>query len=218
MTTPETPPPDQSPGAISGAKSLEPDRAIGQPPSGSNSFESYMQKGTAPQGTQGTGSAPSPMDIARPTNMQTTGPTLTTLQDQARTAQDTLGTVKQQLDTPNLKLKRSQAHLLKNKLTDSQTYARAAADKIGVETPKTQVPAQGGPLERFIYYVNDGENQFDAIHAKLQEMSASGKQLNAGDMMFMQVKMNLAQQEIEYSSTLLSKVISSITTIMNIQL
>ena len=37
-------------------------------------------------------------------------------------------------------------------------------------------------------------------------------------MLLLQAKMNLAQQEIEYSSTLLSKVMSSITTLMGIQL
>ena len=44
------------------------------------------------------------------------------------------------------------------------------------------------------------------------------EQLNPGEMMAVQVKMGLAQQEIEYTSTLLSKVIQSITQIINTQL
>ena len=216
MTAPSSPLPDQSPDKITPSKSLEPDQAIRQSQSGT-SFESHMQKGTPPQGTPQAAGSPNPMQIARPSNMQMGTPSMDSLTMQAKTAQDSLGTVEQQIKTPNLKLKRSQAHLLKNKLTDAQEYSRAAAAKLGVETPPMKPPS-GGMLDRFLGYINDGQDQFVAIQSKLAEMSASGKQLDAGDMMLMQAKMNVAQQEVEYSSTLLSKVISSITTIMNIQL
>jgi hypothetical protein len=137
---------------------------------------------------------------------------------QAQTAQDTLGAVHKQLQTPNLQLKRSQSHLIRNKLTDAREYSRAASAKLGVETPPMQTPDESGAIARFLAYINDGQDQFAAIQKKLQEMAASGEQISAGDMMILQSKMALAQQEIEYSSTLLSRVTSSITTIMGIQL
>jgi len=158
------------------------------------------------------------MEITRPSTMQTAGPSIDTLLAQAKVAQDSLGTVQQQLNTPNLKLKRSQAHLLKNKLTDAQTYTRSVAAKLGVEAPPMQTPTGSGVLERFLGYVGDGQDQMAAVQNKLQEMASSNQQLNAADMMLVQAKMNIAQQEIEFSSTLLSKVISSITTVMGIQL
>lgn len=221
MTTPFAPPPDKSPDRITPPKSIEPDQATWKPPVGS-SFESYVQKGTAPltPGTSAGPSPPSPMDVSRTANFQTptAPPSLDSLIAQSRAAQDGLGTVQQQLTTPNLRLKRSQLHLLRNKLVDAQSYSRSAAAKLGVETSPMQMPTGGGPIDRFLAYVNDGQNQFVAMQKKLDEMSQSGQQLNAGDMMLLQSKMSIAQQEIEYSSVLLSRVISSITTIMGIQL
>ncbi len=214
MTTPpESPSPDRSPDRITPAKSTEADQTIRQPPGGVG-FESHMQRGAKPATEAG---APTPMEAARPSAMQAASPTVNTLLAQANTAQDSLGIVRQQLKTPNLKLKRSQAHLLKNKLTDAQTYSRAVAAKLGVETAAAN-PSTGGILERFLGYVGDGQNQMEAVQSKLQEMASSNQQLSAADMMLIQAKMNIAQQEIEFSSTLLSKVISSITTIMGIQL
>lgn len=217
MTIPETPSPDKSPDRITGAKPLEADQAIRQSSKGTG-FESYMQQGSAPKGTTETPGALTPMDITRPSNMRMEGPTTNSLLAQAKVARDSLGTVEGQLNTPNLKFKRSQAHLLKNKLTDAQTYSRTAAAKLGVETPPMKPPAGSSPLDRFLSYVGDGQDQFLAIQKKLQDMAAAGKPIHPADMMLVQSKMALAQQEIEYSSTLLSKVISSITTIMGIQL
>ncbi len=216
MTIPETPSPDKSPDRITPSKALEADQAIRQPPSGQG-FQSYMQKGASPASATTPGS-PTPMELSRSMTTQTGTPTVPSLLAQAQTAQDTLGTVHQQFQTPNLQLKRSQAHLLRNKLNDAREYSRAASAKLGVETPAMKSPAEPGVISRFLAQINDGQDQFTAIQNKLQEMSSSAHQLSAGDMMILQSKMALAQQEIEYSSTLLSRITSSITTIMSIQL
>jgi hypothetical protein len=215
VTIPETPSPDKSPDRITPSKAMEADQAIRQPSSGQN-FQSYMQKGASPtsSATQG----PNPMELSRSMTTQTGTPTVPSLLSQAQTAQDTLGTVHKQLQTPNLQLKRSQAHLLRNKLNDAKEYSRSASAKLGVETPPMKAPSESGAISRFLAQINDGQDQFTAIQNKLQEMSASGQQLSAGDMLILQSKMGLAQQEIEYSSTLLSRITSSITTIMSIQL
>ena len=158
------------------------------------------------------------MDITRGAAMQTAGPNLDSILAQARTAQDTLGTVQKQLNTQGLKLRRSQTHLLKNKLTDAQGYIRQAGGKLGVDAGPMKPPPGATSLERFIAYVNDGQDQLVQVQKRLKEMAAKGQQMNAAEMLSVQVKMNLAQQEIEYSSTLLAKVIDSIKQMMNIQL
>ena len=150
--------------------------------------------------------------------MQTAGPNLDSILAQARTAQDTLGTVQKQLNTQGLKLRRSQTHLLKNKLTDAQGYIRQAGGKLGVDAGQMKLPPGATSIERFIAYVNDGQDQLVQVQKRLKEMAAKGQQMNAAEMLSVQVKMNLAQQEIEYSSTLLAKVIDSIKQMMNIQL
>lgn len=214
MTTPETPSPDKSPDRITPSKALEPDQVIRQP--SGQGFQSYMEKG-APSRVATTPAGPTPMELSR-VAAQTNAPNLDSLIGQSKTVQDTLGSVHKQLNTPNLQLKRSQAHLLRNKLNDAREYSRSAAGKLGIESPPMKAPEGPGMIARFLAYINDGQDQFAAIQTKLQEMSSSGQQISPGDMMILQSKMALAQQEIEYSSTLLSRVTSSITSIMSIQL
>jgi flagellar hook-basal body complex protein FliE len=73
-------------------------------------------------------------------------------------------------------------------------------------------------VARFIAMINDGQDQLAQVQAQLKKMSADGTSVNPGDMMSVQVKMGLAQQEISYTSTLLGKVIQSITQLMSTQL
>ncbi|HLB52331.1 MAG TPA: hypothetical protein VJK48_01305, partial [Chlamydiales bacterium] len=136
-------------------------------------------------------------------------------------AQDGLGVVEDQLHTlkgAKVQMKRSQSNLLKNKLTNVRETGANVAEKIGANPKAMTHPKEGGALEKFLTYVGDGQNQFIAIQDKLKELSASDKPINPADMLLVQTKMGIAQQEIEYSSTLLGKVMTSMTTIMNIQL
>ncbi len=142
MTTPTTPPPDQSPDKIASGKAVEPTGkpVVTQQPSG---FQAYMEGGpkTPPGVTPGAPSGPTPMDLSRGSAYPSGTPTFDSLQAQAKTTQDTLGTVGQQLNEPNLKLKRSQSHLLRNKLSDANSYIRTAGDKIGADASPKNMPS-----------------------------------------------------------------------------
>ncbi len=214
-------PPDKSPDRITPGQSLGPtDKPItpGQAPSG---FESYMQgtnQAKTPQGTPPQAGGPSPMDVARGPAISSAGVSYDSLLAQAKTTQDTLGTVEKQVKDQKLKLKRSQSHLIKQKLGDANSYIRAAGSKLGLQLPEEKMPAGLSGISRFIAMVNDGQDQIAQVQKKLKELSAKGEQVSPSDMMSIQVKMGLAQQEIEYTSTLLSKVIQSLTQIMNTQL
>lgn len=213
--------PDKSPDRITPGKALEPSSGTTPQKAPTKDFQSFMQ-GESPSAARGQVSqaskTPSPAEITRGTTFQTAGPSFDSILAQAKTARDSLGTVETQLKEPNLKLKRSQTHLIKNKLTDANEYIRAAAGKVGVNGAPMKTPSGGSPLERFLAYVNDGQDQLVQVQQKLKELSAKGQQLNAADMLAVTVKMNLAQQEIEYSSTLLGKVIDSIKQMINVQL
>jgi len=208
---------DKSPDRIFGSKPLEP---AGTTPQTPKDFQPYMRgsPATIPGQAPTPPSGPTPMDLAQGPPQPNTIPSIATILSQAKTTQDTLGTVHKQLNTQNLKLRRSQAHLIKNKLTDAQGYLRQAGAKLGVELPPMQVPSGTSALGRFVAYVNDGQNQLIEVQQKLKNMAAAGQHISAAEMLSVTVKMNLAQQEIEYSSTLLAKVIQSITQIMQIQL
>ncbi len=203
--------PDSSPSSITPSKAVEP---AGTSPQPVKDFKPFMEGGSnpAPQG-------PTPMSIAQSQNPPpATAPSMDTIAQQSKTMQDSLGKVGDQLQTPDLKLKRSQAHLLKNKLSDAQSYIRQAGQKVGVESEPMTIPKGSSPIGRFMAYVNDGQDQLVQVQSQLKNMASKGQQINAADMLAVTVKMNLAQQEIEYSSTLLGKVIDSIKQIMNVQL
>lgn len=210
--------PDSSPERITPGKAIEP---AGTTPQPVKEFQPYMNSGAGGP-SQGLGSpasqGPTPMNLAQAQTAPGATPSMDAIQNQAKTMQDNLGTIGKQLQTPNLKLKRSQAHLLKNKLSDAQGYIRQAGTKVGVESAPMTLQPGSSPIGRFIAYVNDGQDQLIQVQNKLKTMAAKGQQLNAADMLSVTVKMNLAQQEIEYSTTLLAKVIDSVKQIMNIQL
>lgn len=207
--------PTPSPDRIDPNKPIEPQTSARSRPA--SDFQSFMQEsGSAPTSASG-GQPISPMELAKP-SQQPAAPTFNSLLTQANTIQDSLGNVQDQLNTPNLKLKRSQAHLLKNKLGNANNSIRSAANKLGLDTPPMKTPKHPGVTERFMAYINDGQDKMLAVQQKLDEMMGKGEDLNPGQMMMVQVKMGQAQQEIEYSSTMLSKVIDGIKQIFNIQL
>jgi len=211
MNPDATPTPDR----INPNKPIEPQTSIRSQPG--SDFQSFMQgTGSNPTAASG-GQMPSPIDLAKP-SQQTAAPTFNSLLAQSANIQDSLGSVQDQLNTPNLKLKRSQAHLLRNKLTDANGYIRGAATKLGLDTPTMKAAAHPGATERLMAYINDGQEKMLAIQQKLDDMMGKGEQLNPGEMMLVQIKMGQAQQEIEYSSTMLSKVVDGIKQIFNIQL
>lgn len=211
-------PSDKSPDRIAPGKPLEPPGqpiSPGQAPAG---FESYMKGTGTPPGTPQTAGGANPMEVARGPSLSTAGLSFDTLLAQAKNAHDSLGTVEKQLNDKNLKLKRSQSHLVRQKINDATSYIRSAGAKLGLQSPEAKMPPGAAGVARFIAMINDGQDQLAQVQEQLKKLSASGKSINPGEMMSIQVKMGLAQQEIEYTSTLLGKVITSVTQLLNTQL
>lgn len=204
-----------SPDRIDPNRSIEPKVPTRTQPG--TEFESYMQSAKgAPEIAPTTG--PTPMQAASAANMQNAAPTFDTLMTQSKTMQDTLGNLKNQMDTPNLKLKRSQAHLMRNKLGNANEYMQAAAGKLGAEVPPKKTPGGAGAMERLMAYINDGQEKMVSIQQKLDELMGSGQEITPANMMMIQIKMSQAQQELEYSSGVLSKAVDALKQLFNIQL
>ena len=127
---------------------------------------------------------------------QTAGPSFNSLIAQVATSQDSLTNVRNLLNTKGLQFRRSQQHLLRNKLSDTSTYLRAANTRMGVETPPMPSQAGSRPIERFLSYVTDGENQLSAAQDKIMDMQQHGDQMRPADFLLVQVKLSQAQQEI----------------------
>lgn len=162
--------------------------------------------------------APSPAQVPQGPAFHPGGGSMDTLVSQMATSQDSAVNVQNQLKTKNLRLSRSQEFLLQNKLSDASTHLRAVNGKLGIEAPPMPAPSGSGPIQKFIAYVADGENQLRAAKQQVASLRDKGESINPADFMLLQIKLNQAQQELEYSSTLLGKVITSLTQILNTQL
>jgi hypothetical protein len=186
---------------------------LGQP------FASYMQGGQAtPMTMAGKSALISPFDLPQAgTRLPTATPTHETVLAQANQAQSTLGDIETYLKTPGLKLKNSQKTVLKTKLKDANMNFRAGNEKLGAAIPE-EPRALSGPFGKFLSYLLDGQNQMEAAKSQLQGLKDKGQQLQPGDFLLIQLKLNKAQQELEYSSVMLANVVTAFKTLMQTQL
>lgn len=199
---------------------ISPDKTIekGRPTTPDTAaFQEYKEKApSAP--TPGAPSEVSPMDLASKAGISTT-PTFQTLLSQTTNARDTLGEIEKNLNTSNLKFKKSQSDLLQTKLNNANDHLSSANQKMGAKVPEnTEIAANADPITRFLGLVTDGQNKLFEAHDQLQNLKTKGEALAPGDMLLIQIKLSQAQQEIEYSSVLLSKVVDSLKQIINIQM
>lgn len=128
--------------------------------------------------------------------------------------------VKGLLSSSDIHLKSSVQQLLHNKLTHIDDNLRVALSKAGVEFEAPTNAASSGrvnPIERFLGFLTDGEFQLQRLGGELSVMAARNHDLSPTSMLAIQVKVNQIQQELELFTSLLSKALESIKTIMNIQ-
>ncbi len=182
-----------------------------------HSFETFMNDKTTNKGPDST--PITPFDLAQGQAQHMGAPSHATIQAQMNSTSGVLGDIQQQLQTKNLKLKQSQKYLLSNKLSDANSYIRSAAGKVGVDTgePPSKLTRQS-PISRFLALVADGQNQIDSSQQQIAQMTKGGKKMSAGDYLLVQVKLSKAQQELEYTSVLLSKAVDDVKMLFNIQI
>lgn len=209
---------------ISGPSNIDPTKSI--QPGGqeqakpSQSFESYMKEGGGPQAPSTKTEGPSPFDLAvQGKTAVTTGPTNESILGQMNSTSSVLGDLQKQMNNKNLNLRQSQKYLLRNKLTNANQNIRTAAQKTGADIgPPVFQFNRKNPVNKFLGLLSDSQSQLSNAQSKIQELNSNGQSMNPGDLLLIQVKLAKAQQELEYSSVLLSTAVSDIKTLFNIQL
>ncbi len=73
------------------------------------------------------------------------------------------------------------------------------------------------PAMKFLGMVTDGQNKLYEAQAQLRSLGKD-KSLQPGKMLLIQIKLAQAQQEIEYSSVLLSKMVDALKRVLSTQL
>lgn len=180
-------------------------------------FAPFMQPTATPNPTS---QAPSPFDLSQGGGKPIAGtPSMDSLLAQINMSQATIGDIQKHLNTPNLKLNRAQKYLLGNKLADAKAHITSATSKVGVEAPQPKEVTPGStPLSKFLSILTDGQYQLEAAKNQLEKMKGDGKTVNPAELLLMQVKLGKAQNEIEYSSVLVSKAVDSMKQLFSIQL
>src|SRR3990167_2184693 len=200
-----------------------------QTPTTTSSFSSLMQKGPSSPPLEHS-SLLSPLDLAQggiKPNLATATPQ--NLLSQMQLMKNSMSNIYGQMSYPNLKMTPSQRHLVKNKLLSANATLRAVQERMGFteqeqedssKDPQKQAALEStkktaGPVGQFLNYITNGMDQLEAAKSQLAHLQAKADTLNAADFLFIQIKLAKAQQEIEFTSILLSKVVDSFKTIMN---
>ena len=160
----------------------------------------------------------SPMELASKEGVSTT-PTIDSLLAQTGNINTFLENLQNLARTPNLTLTKTQEDLLNTKVKNANDHIGKAINKLGGTVPSpTEVPTTASPITRFVGLLTDGQNKMFESHKLINDLKTAEGPLNAGDMLLIQVKLAQAQQEIEYSSVLLSKIVDAFTKIISTQI
>ncbi|HRW57990.1 MAG TPA: hypothetical protein P5048_00030 [Chlamydiales bacterium] len=187
-----------------------------QTPVNEEAFQSYMEEPSSTQAEET--EKMSPMNLNQ-TGLQQASPTVDSILAQMNTTHQTIDKLNNYLNTPNLSLKPTYSKLIDGKLTDALNHIDSASKAIGL-TPnqRTEIKPGTTPVMKFLTYMTDGQKQIEQTQQKLTELAQSKEPLNPAKLMMIQVKLAQAQQEIEYSSILLSQVVNMLKQVMNIQI
>jgi hypothetical protein len=207
---------------ISGYGKVEPTKGFDKEPNlkppNAEAFQSYMKEPT-PKAAEESAERLSPMDLAKANMPRQAAPSLDNFLGQIQGTTSQIENMQNNLASPNLRFKSSQARLLESKLGDAKSHIASASQKLGAPlVPDAAIPPGSGPVFKFISMLTDGQRQLLAAKAQVEKFKSKGEALAPGDMLLIQIKLSQAQQEIEYSSILLSKVVDIITKTINIQI
>jgi molecular chaperone GrpE (heat shock protein) len=143
------------------------------------------------------------------------------LKNQAESIIAQIDHVKTQLaQQPQTEIKSSYQTVLRNRLTHIDDNLKIALSKAGVEytpPPKVTGPATGNPIERFVGFLTHSQYQLEHLHQTIEQLNLTKVQLTPANMLTIQMKMGLIQQQIELFTSLLNKALESTKTIMNVQ-
>ncbi len=165
-----------------------------------------------------------PSVIEHVASINSSGGTNPQAPDQAKLfaqTQSTLQTVekaKETLARSEVQLSAPVQRLMRNKLTHVDDNLKIALSKVGVEyTPPGEITNLNTPINRFIGMLTNAQTNLASMGSYLEGAAASGRKLSPADMLSIQLKISVVQQELELFISLLSKALEATKTIMNVQ-
>jgi hypothetical protein len=203
----------QDPGMVGATPSIQPGEERSLPEQGK--FASLMQQTAEANPVR----APSPAEVAKVTPAAGQPTSQQSVLSQINGVSSSLGDVGNQLNTQNLKLKQSQKYLLRSKLENANDQIRGAVENLGGNPgDPVNLRAKKNPIAKFLSLVSDGQQQLTNAAELVNNLNSSGQGINPGQLLLVQVKLQKAQQELDYTSVLLGKAVDVIKTLFNVQI
>jgi hypothetical protein len=183
--------------------------------------ESKKKEAATVQQTQEVTKKLSPIDELRSLTQQVNQISKANPHDLAAKAHEVIAQIediKTKLATPNLELKSSVQHELKNKLTHIDESLRITLSKAGIEYKVPEKPNNiTNPIEHFLGFLTDGQYQLEHLADEVQTMQLNKNEISPANMLALQIKVGFVQQELEFFTSLLNKALESTKTILNVQ-
>lgn len=206
------------PEGVKGPSEIQPTRPIqgneGLQKPVNQPFSSYMQGNSAV--APGT-SQISPFDLLQQGKTNAGDVSMNSVVGKMGSTSNALGTLQDQLQTKNLQLNGLNRDIIRNKLTDANEQIRSAARKAGVPDG-SQVPTKRNPIERFLALISDGQDRLNKAQKNLSELGKNGKELSFPELMRIQIELSRAQRAVEFASIMLSKFLSNVQMLFNVQI
>lgn len=207
-----------SPEGVKGPSEIQPTRPIqgneGLQKPVNQPFSSYMQGNNAV--APGT-SQISPFDLLQQGKTNAGDVSMNSVAKEINATSNKLGTLQDQLQTKNLQVNGLDRDIIRNKVTDANEQIRSAAKKTGVPDG-SGVPHKRNPIERFLALISDGQDRLNQAKKNLSELGKDGKEIGFKDLMQIQIELSRAQRGVEFASIMLSKALSTIQMLFNVQI
>ena len=102
-------------------------------------------------------------------------------------------------------------------MTDANEQIRSAARKAGVPDGP-EVAKKRNPIERFLALISDGQDRLTKAQNNLSQLGKDGKEISFPELMRIQIELSRAQRGVEFASIMLSKFLSNIQMLFNVQI
>lgn len=143
-------------------------------------------------------------------------PTQESINQQMDQTKSSLNDIHEKLAQTNAQLKPSQAKLIKGKLQAAHAHLSTAAKALNI-TP-TKPKSSPNPLEDFMNLTMSAQSTFGKASGQIRKIASEGNQIQPAQMLLLQTEFMKAQQNLEYSSMMISKVVEGFKTMINTQL
>jgi hypothetical protein len=125
-----------------------------------------------------------------------------------------------QKTNPDLKINATERAVLTDKLIHVDSGLRTALSKTGVEvTAKDFVPpTEQKPLVKFLSMLSNSDRQLTAIVGQVEGLQANNQLLRPETLLAVQIKLNFVQQQLEFFTNVINKVVEGTKTVFNVQI